>query len=899
MYFLPWRIWLAVGAVLWLAGLEVLAQKQVYSHGEPTDFEQLMLELVNEARADPVAEAEALGIDLNQGLAAGRISRDAKPPLAFHPLLIEAARGHSDWMLAEGVFSHTGSGGSSPTQRAAALGYPFQVVENIAYRSTTGVLDFEESVYDNHDGLFKSPGHRVNLMNPAYSVVGLGVRRGSYRDANAQMVSQGFSEGGNSTDSGPFLLGVVFDDKNGNGVYDPGEGVPGVRVEPDFGGYYAVTSASGGYAVPLPPERTVSEDAALPFAVVSNSWEQARPYDEAFRSRKIAEAPEMALRIDWSGEGIGGNFRSYESVKRPVRIDYRLMGTNNSFFPRTMVAAENVKVDFLLQDPPGALLERVVRFSGNLGEFDLELFGDRAPHTVRNFLNYVESGRYDGTFIHRSVPGFVVQGGGFGLNGTAIAPVETDAAVVNEPGISNTRGTVAMAKLGGDPDSATSQWFINLADNSGILDQQNGGFTVFGRVVGNGMAVADRVAGLQRRDLRAQLGGAFEELPLLGPNATVANLVRFQRVRALGGGTLVREFDFSSGDAGFVAGFADYPADGDVALYELMEDHRSLPAELGGGQGLFISGHNRSDDLWMFWKRKITGLRPDTVYEVAMDVEMASNVPAGLAGIGGVPGESVYVKAGASTGEPVVVRDSGGWSRMNVDKGNQSNGGAAASVLGTVAKENDASEAYARLFRDNRSGKISARSSRDGSLWVFFGTDSGFEGKTSLYYTRLAVTLEPKSALPPQITSSSLANGKVGVPFNYQITALNFPESFAATGLPSGWTLNATTGWISGTPMAVGNFSLGLTATNAGGTGNLVLEISIGKAVEDSGSSFGAVEDGGESPVVVKSKKKGGKGKTQMSQKSGGSKKKSEAKKSGGKKKSEGKKSGGKKKKRR
>jgi hypothetical protein len=145
----------------------------------------------------------------------------------------------------------------------------------------------------------------------------------------------------------------------------------------------------------------------------------------------------------------------------------------------------------------------------------------------------------------------------------------------------------------------------------------------------------------------------------------------------------------------------------------------------------------------MFWKKKITGLRPNTVYEVVLDLEMASNVPAGLVGIGGAPGESVFVKAGASMLEPRVAPDSSGWLRLNVDKGNQSTGGVAASVIGNVAKESDTSEKYVRLFRDNRAAKQPVTTSADGSLWVFFGTDSGFEGGTSLYYLNLAAVLEP------------------------------------------------------------------------------------------------------------------------------------------------------------
>jgi uncharacterized protein YkwD len=208
--FFPWPMGLFVFLAVFSLALPAWGQGVVqYSHGEPTDYEQLMLELVNEARADPLAEAAELGIDLNQGLAAGRIGPESKAPLAFHSQLIEAARNHSDGMLASGVFSHTGSGGSTPTQRAQAVGYPFGVAENIAYYSRSANLDFLAATVVNHEGLFKSPGHRVNLMEPSYTVVGLGVRRGYFNGYDTQMVSQSFSSGGNSTDSGPFLLGVV------------------------------------------------------------------------------------------------------------------------------------------------------------------------------------------------------------------------------------------------------------------------------------------------------------------------------------------------------------------------------------------------------------------------------------------------------------------------------------------------------------------------------------------------------------------------------------------------------------------------------------------------------------------------------------------------------------------
>jgi len=137
-----------------------------------------------------------------------------------------------------------------------------------------------------------------------------------------------------------------------------------------------------------------------------------------------------------------------------------------------------------------------VRVITSLGNFSIELFDDVTPVTVANFLNYINSGRFNGTLIHRSVSNFIIQGGSFSFDASSrkIVSVATDAAIQNEFNVPNTRGTVAMAKLGGDPNSATSGWFVNLADNRENLDSQNGGFTVFGRVIGDGMMVVDSIA---------------------------------------------------------------------------------------------------------------------------------------------------------------------------------------------------------------------------------------------------------------------------------------------------------------------------------------------------------------------------------------------------------------------
>ena len=157
----------------------------------------------------------------------------------------------------------------------------------------------------------------------------------------------------------------------------------------------------------------------------------------------------------------------------------------------------------------------IVQFQTVMGDFEVNLYDETTPETVANFLEYVEAGAYSDSFMHRSVPGFIVQGGGFhyDIENAKFNSIATNEPVINEPLLSNQRGTIAMAKLPNKPNSATNQWYFNLKNNSSNLDLTNSGYTVFGEVTGNGMAIIDAIAALRVEDFRAS-NGAFAELPL-------------------------------------------------------------------------------------------------------------------------------------------------------------------------------------------------------------------------------------------------------------------------------------------------------------------------------------------------------------------------------------------------
>lgn len=238
-----------------LASSEVSATPAVIDLAkQPTAQEVLVMELINRARANPEAEAARYGIGLNDGISGTTITTAAKQPLAHNLLLIDAARLHSQWMLDEDVFSHTGANNSTPTARMAGAGYSFTGSwtsgENIAWGGTSGSsINLTSYALSHHEGLFKSPGHRLNILEPNFRELGIGQKQGYfiYEGNNylSSMLTQNFARSGSSY----YLTGVIYSDANNNDFYDVGEGLSGITIS--FNGESYPAYATGAYTIPV------------------------------------------------------------------------------------------------------------------------------------------------------------------------------------------------------------------------------------------------------------------------------------------------------------------------------------------------------------------------------------------------------------------------------------------------------------------------------------------------------------------------------------------------------------------------------------------------------------------------------------------------------------------------
>jgi uncharacterized protein YkwD len=297
MFATAWIRLLATTLFVTAIASPALAQTQ-YSIGSPTNEQQYMLELINRARANGGAEATRLqGFTsngspvFNGGLQEGppNINGEAwtisntNQPLSWNPLLFNCAQGHANNLnngdqFFSGQNAHT-FGGTTPSGRIAAAGYPdgFQTEyngpttqsgfvpgpENIATNVSIGSGPFTgakliATILNQHNGLFTDTtvsgrGHRMTTMLGFWREIGIGTSAGTDFGQNQTWESlytvQNF---GTRTNPTPFITGVIYQDTNGNGFYDPGEGIGGVRIDVAGSSFFAISSSSGGYSVPVP-----------------------------------------------------------------------------------------------------------------------------------------------------------------------------------------------------------------------------------------------------------------------------------------------------------------------------------------------------------------------------------------------------------------------------------------------------------------------------------------------------------------------------------------------------------------------------------------------------------------------------------------------------------------------
>lgn len=223
--------------------------------------EQLLIEMINRARLDPLGEAARFGIDLNEGLAAGTLDGSVRQVLAPNAHLHKSSDAHGAWMLKTDTFSHTGAGGSSAGDRMKEAGYVFTGSsasgENLTYSGSTGPIDPDVLMKQNHHrDLFLSAGHRENMLRDFFSEIGVSQLVGEFtaggRNLNTSMVVENFALSGTDV----FLTGVSYIDSDSDNFYSIGEGRAGIRVQAASSS--TQTLAAGGYAISLAPARDVT-----------------------------------------------------------------------------------------------------------------------------------------------------------------------------------------------------------------------------------------------------------------------------------------------------------------------------------------------------------------------------------------------------------------------------------------------------------------------------------------------------------------------------------------------------------------------------------------------------------------------------------------------------------------
>jgi PKD repeat protein len=342
----------------------------LYSHGEPSDLEQYMLELINRARANPTQEGIFLDtLDTDYA----RRSRERKPeffvnlraefasypsaqPVAFNAQLIQAARLHSQDMITRDYMDHFTPEGLSPSDRVQAQGYSGSSGENIFGGGASNVdeiIQYHFGFMVDHDNIMHETrpfGHRLNILRVSHNEVGIG----NVVIGNSGRITQNFG----TTVNRIFLLGVIYDDKNGNNFYEPGEGLPNVTVMPSEGKYFAITSSSGGYAIPFEPTQTRNLEVPTSLTYDGSTREERLAEDEAFRESYRSD-PSNQIIMNFTITASGGQLETpivkQISMIQPILVNYKFVPPNGGWWQATLqpllLASDNIKADFNTKAP--------------------------------------------------------------------------------------------------------------------------------------------------------------------------------------------------------------------------------------------------------------------------------------------------------------------------------------------------------------------------------------------------------------------------------------------------------------------------------------------------------------------------------------------------------------------
>lgn len=204
--------------------------------------------------------------------------------------------------------------------------------------------------------------------------------------------------------------------------------------------------------------------------------------------------------------------------------------------------------------------------------------------------------------------------------------------------------------------------------------------------------------------------------------------------------------DFRQGRQGWAADYADYLV-GQEETIGFLATHAALPPPLAHEQGYRLASNNRSDDVFMYVYGPVAGLEPYRNYWVSgYSLTIATNAPPGCAGVGGPPGEGVVVKGGVTREEPGNVID-GGYVRTAFDKGDQESAGSQSVILGDIARSPgscvEVLDYELKHLSSRHEDFLRIQADAEGQTWLFFGTDSGFEGRTDIYFLSAGAVFEP------------------------------------------------------------------------------------------------------------------------------------------------------------